>query len=66
MIWRCFRFVEKRLIVELDGGQHEEETDARRTSFLEAQGYRIIHFWNNDVNESFAGVLSAIVSALKS
>ena len=66
MIWRCFRFVEKRLIVELDGGQHEEETDARRTSFLEAQGYRIIRFWNNGLNESFEGVLSAIVSALKS
>ena len=56
--------MEARLIVELDGGQHGEEVDARRTSYLEAQGYRVMRFWNNDLIDSFEGVLEAILRAL--
>ncbi|WP_235538781.1 endonuclease domain-containing protein [Sphingomonas sp. Root710] len=59
-----FLCVEKRLIVELDGGQHNEQADANRTAFLEARGYRLVRFWNNEVNESFEGVLSSILEAL--
>jgi adenine-specific DNA-methyltransferase len=59
-----FLCVEGRLIVELDGGQHGEEADAPRTAFLEAKGYRVIRFWNNDLIESFDGVLDTITSAL--
>ena len=59
-----FLCVEARLIVELDGGQHGEEVDARRTSYLEAQGYRVMRFWNNDLIDSFEGVLEAILRAL--
>ena len=59
-----FLCVEARLIVELDGGQHGEEVDGRRTAYLEAQGYRVMRFWNNDVIESFEGVLEAILRAL--
>jgi very-short-patch-repair endonuclease len=42
---------EAKLIVEVDGGQHnvEEEKDEKRTSWLEERGYRVIRFWNNDV-----------------
>jgi very-short-patch-repair endonuclease len=41
---------ERKLIVELDGGQHAENNrDVARTAFLEAQGYRVLRFWNNEV-----------------
>ena len=55
-----FLCVDARLIVELDG----EEVDARRTAYLEAQGDRVMRFWNNEVIESFEGVLEAILRAL--
>ena len=40
-----------RLIIEIDGGQHERLSpdEAKRTRFLEDQGYRILRFWNNEV-----------------
>ena len=60
-----FLCVEARLVVELDGGQHSEEKDARRTAFIEAQGYRIIRFWNNEVIESLEVVLEVILAALR-
>src|SRR5262245_8649857 len=44
-----FLCAEKRLVVELDGGQHAPELDASRTARLEALGYRVIRFWNNEV-----------------
>ena len=51
-----------RLIIELDGGQHAERTapDARRTEWLEGQGYRVIRFWNNEVLGNIEGVLETI------
>lgn len=55
-----------RLIVELDGGQHRPEDDAERTAFLEAQGFRLIRFWNNDVLCNLAGVLQVIEQELGS
>ncbi len=48
------------LVVELDGGQHTPETDAPRTEAIEAFGYRIIRFWNNDVLANTEGVLEVI------
>jgi len=44
----CF---EKKLIVELDGGQHAEQSayDAERTTWLESQGFRVLRFWNNQI-----------------
>ena len=38
-----------KLAVEIDGGQHSEEADASRTAIIEAEGYRVLRFWNNDV-----------------
>jgi adenine-specific DNA-methyltransferase len=55
---------EKRLIIEVDGGQHTPERDARRTAFLESQGFRILRFWNNDVLQNLDGVWAAIEEAL--
>ena len=59
----CFA---SRLVIELDGGQHCAEADAARTRFIEAQGYRVLRFWNNDVMENPDGVLDAIVKAVSS
>ena len=55
-----------RLVVEIDGGQHASvtTTDAERTKILEANGYRVLRFWNNDVLGNTDGVLEAIQSAL--
>ena len=55
----------QKLIVEVDGGQHaESESDRRRTRFQEAEGYRVIRFWNNDVLRNTDGVLMRICEAL--
>ena len=54
-----------RLAVELDGGQHAENSaDDARTAIIEAHGYRVIRFWNNDVLQNTDGVLMAIVEEL--
>jgi very-short-patch-repair endonuclease len=59
---------ERRLVIEVDGGQHGEAeqmaTDAARTEFLAARGYRVLRFWNNDVFENIDGVLETICAAL--
>ena len=48
------------LAIEWDGGQHSPEVDAPRTQVIEAFGYRIIRFWNNDVLANTEGVLESI------
>jgi len=57
-----------RLVIEVDGGQHNEETglarDAERTAWLESQGYRVVRFWNNDVLENMDGVTDTILRVL--
>ncbi|ATI80340.1 endonuclease domain-containing protein [Sphingobium yanoikuyae] len=59
-----FLCVEAALAVELDGGQHDEDRDRRRTVYLEARGLHILSFWNHDVVENIEGVADAIRSAL--
>ncbi|HEY0623525.1 endonuclease domain-containing protein [Sphingomonas sp.] len=59
-----FACLEAMLIVELDGGQHNEMRDARRTAFLEAKGFRILRFWNHEVLENLEGVLEVVGAAL--
>jgi very-short-patch-repair endonuclease len=53
----------RKLIVELDGGQHADERadyDARRTAWLESEGYSVVRFWNVEVMENGEGVLRVI------
>jgi very-short-patch-repair endonuclease len=52
------------LVVELDGGQHNERSveDAKRTADLEDYGYLVLRFWNNDVMSNIDGVLDTIVA----
>ncbi|WP_423604127.1 endonuclease domain-containing protein [Sphingomonas sp. MS122] len=59
-----FACLEAMLIVELDGGQHSEAEDARRTAFLEAKGFRVLRFGNHDVLENLEGVLAVVAAAL--
>ncbi len=50
-----------RLVIELNGGQHSgNEADDTRTQMIEAHGYQVIRFWNNDVMDNTEGVLEAI------
>ena len=56
-----------RLVIELDGGQHAEraEYDQRRTRMLEQAGFRVLRFWNNELNENLDGVLESIKTRLE-
>jgi very-short-patch-repair endonuclease len=54
----------RRLLVEVDGGQHaDSEADLPQTRWLEVQGFRILRFWNNEVLGNTGGVLDAIMVA---
>jgi len=52
------------MVIEVDGGQHDEVVDRERTALIEAEGYRVLRFWNNDVLGNPDGVLSVIAAAL--
>jgi very-short-patch-repair endonuclease len=53
-----------KIVIEVDGGQHAESTaDARRTAILEADGWRVLRFWNNEVLNNVEGVMAAIVAS---
>jgi very-short-patch-repair endonuclease len=55
-----FCCLEAQLIVELDGGQHSEiknkQSDAIRQKYLESLGYKVLRFWNNEVENNLEGV----------
>ncbi|VEB94985.1 Protein of uncharacterised function (DUF559) [Cedecea lapagei] len=55
-----------RLAIELDGGQHEAQRgyDARRTKYLNEQGWRVRRFWNNELWGELEGVLTVILQDL--
>ena len=63
-----FACKQAKLVVELDGSQHGENSnrdrDEARTVFLAARGYRVIRFWNHEVFENRDGVVDAILRAL--
>ena len=63
-----FLCCERRLIVEIDGSQHQQGAQRRhdqtRTAWLEAQGYRVLRFWNNQVLGDLEGVLARIWAEL--
>jgi very-short-patch-repair endonuclease len=61
-----FVSLEAKLVVELDGGQHSETTayDLARTGSLEAAGFRVLRFWNNQVFRETGAVVETIMAAL--
>ena len=51
-----------RIVIEVDGGQHADNPEDKiRTEQIEAFGYRVIRFWNNDVLSNTDGVVEAIM-----
>ena len=63
-----FACLAAHLVIEVDGSQHGEGgrliRDRERTRWLEAEGYRILRFWNNEVVQNMPSVLEAIYDAL--
>jgi very-short-patch-repair endonuclease len=57
---------EKKIVIEVDGGQHsvERERDIERDKWLEGQGYKVLRFWNNEVLTKINGVLEVIRNSL--
>ncbi len=55
-----------RLVIELDGGQHDENEgrDRERTAYIEGMGFRVLRFWNTEVLESVESVISGIEAEL--
>ena len=62
-----FCCTEAKLVIELDGCQHtvQRSSDAARTEFLEAQGYRVLRFWNNEILTNTDGVVQRVALALR-
>jgi len=54
----------KRLIIELDGGHHNDDEiakrDRERQLWLEQEGYRVIRFWNSEIMRDLTAVLERI------
>lgn len=55
---------EAKIIIEVDGGQHNTNDNIRRdkerTDYLEGLGYKVIRFWNNEIHEDIDGILSKL------
>ena len=59
---------EKRIVIELDGGQHaiKKGSDKNRDAWLKAEGFKVLRFWNNDIFENLEGILEVIRKRLLS
>jgi len=61
-----FICLEKRLIVEVDGGQHNENRkDSERTKYLEREKFKVIRFWNNDIYFRLRAAMEMIYNELE-
>ena len=59
----CF---DRRLVVEVDGGQHaESQVDKVRDAYLQAEGFRVVRYWNTDVLKNREGVLTDLLAQLE-
>jgi very-short-patch-repair endonuclease len=60
---------ERKVIVEIDGGQHNEEEVSKRDEWratrLKERGYQVLRFWNNEVLVNMEGVLEKIMEVLR-
>lgn len=56
-----FACLEKKIVVEADGGQHSEiDRDMERDNWLRSQGFKVLRFWNNEILTNIRGVLTVI------
>jgi very-short-patch-repair endonuclease len=57
------------LVIELDGGQHNFDEHQARDSIRDARlsdnGFHVLRFWNNDVDQNLDGVLQTIDTELR-
>ncbi len=62
-----FICLDKRLIIEVDGGQHMENVsyDSQRDEWLKNQNFKVLRFWNNQVLDEINSVLDVIVKKLE-
>lgn len=62
-----FVCLEKKVVIEVDGGQHGENEDAdwRRTSYLNKMGYQVLRFWNHEVLQEIDAVMDTIFDTLE-
>ena len=64
-----FISLEQKLIIEVDGSQHNEtagrQNDGARTAYLNQQGFRVIRVWNNDVLSRMEAVLKLLLLSLR-
>ena len=62
-----FCCLERRLVIELDGGQHLEqvEADRKRTAYMTSRGFLVLRFWNDQVLKETYAVLDQIMRELK-
>jgi very-short-patch-repair endonuclease len=60
----------QKLVVGVDGGQHGFDknlaADVERDRVLETAGYRVLRFWNNQIDRELEGVIATILAALAS
>ena len=56
---------EKKIIIEIDGGQHNNpcdiEYDKKRTEFLNTLGFKVIRFWNSDIDNNIVGAYQVLL-----
>jgi len=59
---------DKKLIIEIDGGQHNREiniqADLERTKYLNSEGFKVLRIWNNDILKNLDSVCECIYNAL--
>lgn len=59
----------KRIVLELDGGQHNEMQnkiyDDKRTGYLISKGYKVLRFWNNEIDDNLEGVYLKLLDFVK-
>jgi very-short-patch-repair endonuclease len=62
-----FVCLEKKLIIEVDGSQHDlrRRHDEERSRYLEGEGFRVLRFWDNEVFNETQAVLHVILEALE-
>ena len=61
-----FVCLECKLVIEVDGSQHGDalDCDAKRTTVLRKNGFRVLRFWNNEVLQQLDSVLAEILTQL--
>lgn len=60
-----FVSLENKIVIEIDGSQHiESNSDLQRDEFLKSIGFKVLRFWNNDIDNNIEGVISKIKNVI--